>query len=130
MAPLIYKRSWRANARLRGSVRLPIPVPIPAENILRCTRIYSATDEFCKGILADEELVLYDGKGKGMRVDTAQLKYLTVQKEPLLLRDKVYLTFFSGATEVLYNRSALLTVGCLDGTFRKIALNRVRHIVF
>lgn len=98
--------------------------------ILRCTRFYSRDSEFCKGILADCYFTCKTAAGDVVRVDTTCLRYLSVESQPLRLRDKLLLTYVNGATDVFYNQDTVFTVGCLDGTYRKIALNRVRHIVF
>jgi hypothetical protein len=98
--------------------------------ILRCTRFYSRNSEFCKGILADCFFDCDAQDGAIVRIDTTCLRYLSVEPQPLLLRDKLHLTYTNGATGVFYNRDTVFTVACLDGTYRKIALNRIRHIVF
>ena len=103
---------------------------IDADLILRCTRFYSADREFCKGILADVYLPCFTENGSPAKLDTTKLKFLSVENQPLRLRDKLYVTYQNGATGIFYNRDAILTVGCLDGSFRKLALNRIRHIVF
>ena len=85
---------------------------------------------FRSGILADNYLVCTNEKGDTVRIDTLRLQYLTVEHQPLRLRDKLYVTYTGGTTGVFYNRDAILTVACIDGSYRKIALNRIRHIVF
>ncbi|MBQ7347498.1 MAG: NERD domain-containing protein [Clostridia bacterium] len=104
--------------------------PIDTERILRCTRFYSFDREFSKGILADTYLDCTAENGDRVRLDTTYLRYLTVEHQPLRLRDKLYVTYTNGTTGVFYNRDLILTVGCLDGSYRKLALNRIRHIVF
>ncbi|MBE6553587.1 MAG: NERD domain-containing protein [Ruminococcaceae bacterium] len=101
-----------------------------SDRILRCTRFYSEDSEFCKGILADNHLLCTAEDGTRVRLDTTRLRFITVENQPLRLRDKLYVTYANGGCGVFYNRDAELTVGCLDGTWRKIALHRVRHIVF
>ena len=63
-------------------------------------------------------------------LEALRLQYLTVEHQPLRLRDKLYVTYTNGSTGVFYNRDAILTVACIDGSYKKIALNRIRHIVF
>ena len=104
--------------------------PLDERRVLRCTRFYSATEEFCKGMIVEDFITLYDKSGTEMQVDTTRLRFVTVEPQPLRLRDKLYLTYSNGASGVLYNRDTVVTVACLDGTYRKIALNRIRHIVF
>ena len=104
--------------------------PIDHERILRCTRFYSRNSEFCKGILADTYLDCYTEDGARVQLDTTRLRYLSVEEQPLRMRDKLYVTYQNGNSGVFYNRDLVLTVGCLDGSYRKIALNRILHIVF
>lgn len=104
--------------------------PVDPTRLLRCTRFYSDDKEYTKGILADNYLVCTNEKGDTVRIDTLRLQYLTVEHQPLRLRDKLYVTYTGGTTGVFYNRDAILTVACIDGSYRKIALNRIRHIVF
>ncbi len=104
-------------------------LPDPAR-ILRCTRFYDRDREFCKGILADCFIDLSNDAGEIVRINTVSLSYLSVEAQPLLLRDKIHLTYINGATDYFYNTDTVLTVANLDGTYQKIALNRVRHIVF
>lgn len=104
--------------------------PLDAELLLRCTRFYSPDREYCKGILADSKLSLCAADGSRVLLDTLFVRYLSVEHQPLLLRDKLYVTYKNGATDVFYNHDTVLTVGELDGSYRKIALNKIRHIVF
>lgn len=104
--------------------------PLDGDRILRCTRFYEGGREFCKGILADAELECYRDDGALVRIDTTGLRYLSVERQRFRLRDKLYVTYKNGSTGVFFNRDTVLTVGCLDGSYRKISLNRVEHIVF
>ncbi len=110
-----------------GDKKLP---PIDPSRLLRCTRFYSDDKEYTKGILADNYLACTNEKGDAVRIDTLHLQYLTVEHQPLRLRDKLYVTYVGGTTGVFFNRDAILTVACIDGSYQKIALNRIRHIVF
>lgn len=100
------------------------------DKILRCTHFFNNGRAFCKGILADTYLFCTDADGSTVKLDTTRLRYLSVQNQPMRLRDQLIVTYTNGNSGVFYNRDAVLTVACLDGTYRKIALNRVRHIVF
>lgn len=104
--------------------------PLDEELILRCTRFYSMDREYCKGILADSTLSLYAANGSRVLLDTLFVRYISVENQPLLLRDKLYVTYKNGASDVFYNHDTVLTVGNLDGSYRKIAMNKIRHIVF
>ena len=103
---------------------------IDPARILRCTRFYSKESEFCKGILADCFFDCENAQGDILRVDTTCLRYVSVESQPLLMRDKLTVTYTNGASDVFYNRDTVFTVACLDGSYRKISLNRIRHIVF
>lgn len=103
---------------------------VSPEQILHCTRFYSLDSEFCKGMLADCFFDCEARDGAVVRIDTTQLSYISVKKQPLQMRDKLFVTFSNGKSDVFYNRDTVFDVMCLDGTCQKIALHRVRHIVF
>ena len=98
--------------------------------ILHCTRFYSRNSEFCKGMMADCFFDCETKDGAIVRVDTTSLAYISVHSQPLRARDKLFITFMNGESDVFYNRDTVFDVVCLDGTCQKIALHRVRHIVF
>ena len=104
--------------------------PLDPARVLHCTRFYSDTEEFCKGMIVEDLITLRDAKGEEMLVDTTKLRFLTVERQPIRLRDKLYLTYSNGASGILYNHDTSVTVTCLDGTYRRIFINRIRHIVF
>ena len=101
----------------------------PAQ-ILHCTRFYSRESEFCKGMLADCFFDCETPNGAIVRIDTTSIAYMSVETQPLKMKDKLFITFTNGASDVFYNRDTVFDVVCLDGTCQKIALHRVRHIVF
>ena len=98
--------------------------------ILHCTRFYSRNSEFCKGMMADCFFDCETKDGAIVRVDTTSLAYISVRSQPLQAKDKLFVTFLNGESNVFYNRDTVFDVVCLDGTCQKIALHRVRHIVF
>ena len=100
------------------------------DQILHCTRFYSLDSEFCKGMLADCFFDCETKNGAVVRIDTTRLAYISVKKQPLQMKDKLFVTFANGTSDVFYNRDTVFDVVCLDGTCQKIALHRVRHIVF
>ena len=104
--------------------------PIDPARILRCTRFYSAYTEFAKGLLADAYLECFDKHGSKIHIDTTKISSISIRPQHLRLRDKLYVTYQHGASGVFYQRDGVLTVACLDGSYRKIAINRLRHIVF
>ncbi len=101
----------------------------PAQ-ILHCTRFYSYDSEFCKGMLADCFFDCETRNGAVVRIDTTSIAYISVRTQPLRARDKLFITFTNGKSDVFYNRDTIFDVVCLDGSCQKIALNRVRHVVF
>ena len=103
---------------------------LDVDQILYCTRFYSRNSEFCKGMLADCFFDCDATDGSIVRIDTGSIAYLSVETQPLKMKDKLFVTFTNGATDVFYNRDTVFDVVCLDGTCQKIALHRVRHIVF
>lgn len=104
--------------------------PIEPHRLLRCTRFYNSETEFSKGILADIDLECFNADGARVRLDTTRLRYITVVRQPLRKRNKLYVTFENGKNGVFYQPDDILTVACLDGSYRKIAMSRLRHIVF
>lgn len=111
------------NAERAGEEILP-------ERVLHCTRFYSLNREFCKGILSDGELLCRNEAGETVALNTLYLRFITLEHQPLRMRDKMFVTFSNGASGVFYNTDTVLSVQCLDGSFRKIPLSRVRNIVF
>lgn len=100
------------------------------EHILRCTRIYSASSEFCKGLLANKHIHCFAENGDEVLLNTDYLRYVAVKPQPLRLRDRIHVTYTNGAMGTFYNRDTVLDLCCMDGTCRKIALNKVRYIQF
>ena len=122
----------RAVSHIRTLARANKPErpTLSPDSFLRCTRFYSEDGEFCKGVAVDCELPLFNENGDRVVLDTTRISYLSADHRPLLFQDKIYVTFCNGATGVYYNRDTSLTVKLLDGSFQKIAINRIRHIVF
>lgn len=106
------------------------PERLPADRILRCTRFYSLTREFCKGILADEKIPCVDKDGNAVLLDPDYVRGIRVEHQPWALRDKLTVLYTNGAGGVYYNRDTVLTVCCLDGSAHRIALSRVRYVLF
>lgn len=105
------------------------PERLPVDRILRCTRFYSLTREFCKGILADEKIPCVDRDGNAVLLDPDYIRGIRVEHQPWLLRDKLTVLYTNGAGGVYYNRDTVLTVCCLDGSAHRIALSRVRYVL-
>lgn len=103
---------------------------IAPERILRCTRIYSRSSEFCKGLLVDRELPCFAQDGSEVFLNTDYLRYIRVEPQPLRLRDRLSVTYTNGAVDTFYNHDAAVSLSCLDGSRRVIALSKIRYILF
>lgn len=99
------------------------------ESVLHCARLYDGVTEFCKGILISNRLLCYDREGTPVTLDLLHVRYLSVRRQPFLLRDRLTVVFSNGTSAVFYNRSARLLLHCLDGTYCRVGLNRVRTAV-
>ena len=106
------------------------PERLPVERILRCTRFYSSTREFCKGLIADEHIDCVDPEGNRVLLNPDYIRGIRFDHQPFLLRDKMTVLYTNGAGGVYYNHDTVVTVCCLDGTAKKIALCRVQYILF
>ena len=100
------------------------------ERILRCVRLYSPGREFCKGILTDLEIPCYTKSGEQKLLNTLYLRYITLDHQPLRLRDRMTVTFTNGSSAVFYNRDAVLILHTLNGHCRRVALSKIRTVVF
>ena len=103
--------------------------PLDARRVLRCTRIRSGSREFCKGLLADERIPCFTPDGRSVRLNPDFISSIRVSHQPLRLRDRMTVTYTNGAKDVFYNRDTVLSLCCLDGTTRRIAISRVRTVV-
>lgn len=99
-------------------------------NILRCTRLYSDEREFSKGLLVDRYLNCKRRNGEVVSLDTTKLKYITVKRRPLFLGYKLLVTFSNGSGEIFFSKDQALVVGCLDGSFCRFRLGKLRYLVF
>ncbi|MBQ7172887.1 MAG: NERD domain-containing protein [Clostridia bacterium] len=108
----------------------PGPEPFDETRVLRCTRLYSDEREFCKGLLVNEFLVCQKKNGEKLSLDTTKLKFVTVQKRPLLLGYRLFVTFSNDSTGVFDCKDQQLVIGCLDGSFCRFSLGKTRYLVF
>lgn len=104
--------------------------PIDPSRLLRCTRLYDGTGEFCKGILANDTIACTAEDGAEVLLDTTRLSFITCEHQNLRLRDKLYVTFDDGTSGVFYARDLQLTLHCLDGSWKSFSASRIRYIVF
>lgn len=119
-------------ATVKAQVRLYAKEPerLPPESVLRTTRFYSRDSEFCKGLLADDAIACKDSAGNDVLLNPECLRAVRLEPQPFRLRDKMTVIYTNGATDVFYNQDTVVTVCCLDGKAKKIALNRIRYILF
>ena len=96
---------------------------------LRCTRLYDTQNEFCKAILADHSLDCTAEDGALVRLDTTRIRYITVEHSAWRDQEKLYVTFDSGNSGVFYTKDQTLDFHCLDGSWRRFSLSRLRYIV-
>lgn len=106
------------------------PERLAVDRILRCTRFYSTTREFCKGLIADEHIACVDRDGNAVLLNPDYIRGIRIDHQPFLLRDKLTVLYTNGAGGVYYNRDTAVTVCCLNGTAKEIALCRVQYILF
>ncbi len=103
--------------------------PVTPERFLCCSRLYQGNRDFCKGVIANNALTLYTEAGEAVSLDTSFVRYMKVKRLPFRACDRVIVTFHGGSSTVLYNRTATLTLHCMDGSFRKIALHRTKYVL-
>ncbi len=103
--------------------------PLPEGRFLRCARIRSGSREFCKGLLADERIPCFTTDGRGVRLNPDFISKIRISHQPLRLRDKMTVTYTNGAKDVFFNHDTVLTLCCLDGTTRRIALSKIRTVI-
>lgn len=99
-------------------------------NLLRCTRLYSDAREFSKGLLVDRYLPCKTRAGKKVALDTTKLKYITVKRRPFFLGYKLLVTFTNGSAGIFLAKDQKLVIGCLDGSFCRFRLGKLRYLVF
>ena len=98
--------------------------------VLRCTRLYSDDREFSKGLLVDRYLRCKARGGKTISLDTTKLKYITVKKRPFFMGYQLLVTFSNGDAGIFRAKNQMLVVGCLDGSFCRFSLGKLRYLVF
>lgn len=99
-------------------------------NVLRCTRLYSDFHEFSKGLLVNRYIKCQTRDGKKVALDTTKLKYITVKRRPFFLGYKLLVTFANDDAGCFLTKDQTLVVGCLDGSFCRFSLGKLRYIVF
>ena len=98
--------------------------------VLHCARLYSNGREFCGGVIVDKEIPCYTENGLEATLNPLYVKYITLDHQRGRLRDKMTVTFTNGSSCMFYNHCASLTLHCLDGDIRRIALSKLKTVVF
>lgn len=104
--------------------------PLDPARVLCCARLYAGGRSFCKGTVTDEGIPCFTPAGEPVLLNPLYLRYISVDHQPLRLRDKLTVTFVNDSAAVFYNHSATLTLLCLDGTVTRVALSKLDTIVF
>ena len=104
--------------------------PLSPHHVLRCARIYSEEREFCKALISDEFLPCFDENGAQVRLSVEYLRHIVIEHQPMRLRDKLSVTFVNGSRGVFYNHNASISLCCLDGSCRRMAIHKIQYILF
>ena len=97
--------------------------------VLHCARLYSGGREFCGGVVVDKEITCYTENGLEATLNPLYVKYITLDHQRGRLRDKMTVTFTNGSSCMFYNHCAWLTLHCLDGEIRRVALSKLKTVV-
>ena len=97
---------------------------------LHCARLYSNGREFCRGVIVDKEIPCYTEEGLDAALNPLYVKYVNIDHQRLRLRDKMTVTFTNGSSGIFYNHCASLTIHCLDGDITRVALSKLKTVVF
>lgn len=111
--------------------RAPKPQkPLDPETVLHCSRLYAGGNRsFCKGLITDEGIPCYTTGGQRVSLNPLYLRYISLDHQPLLLRDKMTVTFVNDSAAVFYNHTAVLTLLCLDGTVIRVPLSKLSTVI-
>ena len=105
--------------------------PLEPQRVLRCARLYSRGGRsFCKGVVTDTAVPCYTTHGEKVALNPLFLRYVSVDHQPLRLRDRLTVTFANDSAATFYNHSATLTLLCLDGSVLRVPISRLSTIVF
>ena len=58
------------------------------------------------------------------------VKYINIDHQRLRLRDKMTVTFTNGSSGVFYNHCSSVTLHCLDGDICRVAISKLKTVVF
>lgn len=98
--------------------------------VLHCARLYSNGREFCRGVIVDKEIPCYTEDGMEASLNPLYVKYINIDHQRLRLRDKMTVTFTNGSSGVFYNHCSSVTLHCLDGDICRVAISKLKTVVF
>ncbi len=104
--------------------------PLDPARVMHCARLYSNGREFCKGVIVDKEIPCYTEDGMDASLNPLFVHYINIDHQPLRLRDRLTVTFTNGSSGVFYNHCSSVTLHCLDGDVTRVALSRLKTVVF
>ncbi len=104
--------------------------PMDPASVLHCARLYNGKTEFCKGIIVDKEIPCYTDDGLEASLNPLYIQFINIDHQGLRMRDKLTVTFTNGSSGVFYNHCSSVTLHCLDGEMCRVALSKLKTIVF
>lgn len=104
--------------------------PLDPARVLHCARLYSGGREFCKGVIVDKDIPCYTEDGMEASLNPLFVQYVNIDHQRLRLRDKLTVTFTNGSSGIFYNHCSSVTLHCLDGDICRVAISRLKTIVF
>ncbi len=117
---------------IRSAVQAAPPPaePFDPARALHCARLYaSGGRSFCKGVVTDAEIPCFTPAGEPASLNPLYLRYISIDHQPLRLRDKLTVTFVNDTSAIFYSQNATLTLLCLDGSVMRVALSRLNTVV-
>lgn len=123
-------------AQMLSAIRAAVKnAPKPSEpfdpaRALHCTRLYAGDRSFCKGLVTDAEIPCFTEAGEPAALNPLFLRYISVDHQRLRRRDKLTVTFVNDSSAIFYNRSASLTLHCLNGSILRVPLSRLDTVIF
>ena len=105
--------------------------PLDPARVMHCARLYAANGRsFCKGVIVDKEIPCYTEDGVEASLNPLYVQFITLDHQRFRLRDKMTVTFTNGSSGIFYNHCSSVTLNCLDGEITRVALNRLKTVVF
>ena len=98
--------------------------------VMHCARLYSNGREYCRGVIVDKEIPCYTEEGVEAALNPLFVQYINLDHQHFRLRDKMTVTFTNGSSGIFYNHCSSLTLHCLDGDVTRVALSKLKTVVF